>query len=218
MARTFIVVDDHPLFRAALAQVLSDAAEIRQANDLDELIGLLETETEVDLVLLDLHLPGAHGFSGLLLIRGQFPHVPVLVVSATADPLAAKRSLELGASGFFDKSAPVADMRLAVETILTGRTWSGRGPSAPATPAAPAESWRRLRSLTPQQVRVLMLLSAGKMNKQIGHELGISEGTVKAHVSAILQKLGVATRTGALLVARALDRGQMDDLSDSPSS
>ncbi len=218
MARTFIVVDDHPLFRAALAQVLSDTADIRQANDLEELIALLEAEPDVDLVLLDLHLPRAHGFSGLLLIRGQFPHVPVLVVSATDDPLAARRSLELGASGFFDKSAPVEDMRLAVETILAGQIWRGRGHATADTQATASEGFRRLRSLTPQQVRVLMLLSAGKMNKQIGYELGISEGTVKAHVSAILQKLDVGTRTGALLVARALERGQLDDVSNSPSS
>lgn len=210
MHRRFIVVDDHPLFRTALGQVLSDTADIAEAADVEELLKLLEAGPEVDLVLLDLHMPGVHGFSGLLLVRAQFPQVPVLVVSGIADENAIRRSLELGAAGYLKKSAPVTEIRQAVEAVIAGGTWPEEGMPEPG---GPAEDWQRLSKLTPQQVRVLMMLSQGLMNKQIAHELSISEATVKAHVSAILQKLDVDSRTQAVILAKSLEGAQLDALS-----
>jgi len=215
MHRRFIVVDDHPLFRTALGQVLSDTADIAEAGDVEELLTLLETGPDVDLVLLDLHMPGVHGFSGLLLVRAQFPQVPVLVVTAVDDNTALRRSLELGAAGYLRKSAPVAEIRQAVEEVIAGGTWPEDG--APAQPDGQAEDLQRLSKLTPQQVRVLMMLSQGLMNKQIAHELSISEATVKAHVSAILQKLDVDSRTQAVILAKSLEAGQLDTLASTPS-
>jgi DNA-binding NarL/FixJ family response regulator len=210
MHRRFIVVDDHPLFRTALGQVLSDTADIAEAADVEELLALLEAGPEVDLVLLDLHMPGVHGFSGLLLVRAQFPQVPVLVVSGVADGGAIRRSLELGAAGYLKKSAPVTEIRQAVEAVIAGGTWPDEGVPEPS---GSAEDWQRLSKLTPQQVRVLMMLSQGLMNKQIAHELSISEATVKAHVSAILQKLDVDSRTQAVILAKSLEGAQLDALS-----
>ncbi len=205
MARRFIVVDDHPLFRGALTQVLAGSAEIREAAGIDGLIEALGEDEDVDLVLLDLNIPGAHGFSGLLLVRAQFPQVPVLVVSGEDGPDLAVRCLELGAAGFLRKSATAADMRRAVDTVLEGGTWP---PDAGTQAGGAPNPWQRLASLSPQQVRVLMMMSAGQMNKQIAYELGIAEATVKAHVSAILLKLGVDSRTQAVLLASSLERSQ----------
>ncbi len=199
----FIIVDDHPLFRGALGQALGDAfaeAEVFEAGSLDELIERLGTTTDIDLVLLDLTMPGVHGVSGLLYLRAQHPEVPVAIVSASDDPGTIRHCLDCGASGFISKSQPVEAIRDAIRKIMAGEVWLPPDVDLSNLPTGEtAELVSRLSTLTPQQVRVLMMLGEGLLNKQIAFKLGVSEATIKAHVSAILQKLGVDSRTQAVI-------------------
>jgi DNA-binding NarL/FixJ family response regulator len=199
----FIIVDDHPLFRGALSQALGDAfaeAEVLQSGSLDELTQLLTTAGEIDLILLDLTMPGVHGVSGLLYLRAQHPEVPVVIVSASDDPSTIRQCLDCGASGFIPKSQPVEAMRDAIRRIMGGEVWLPTDIDlSNALAGEAAELVTRMSTLTPQQVRVLMMLGEGLLNKQIAFKLGVSEATIKAHVSAILQKLGVDSRTQAVI-------------------
>ena len=215
MAERFIVVDDHPLFRTALRHVLGGRAEIDELGSIDDLMARLGADADVDLILLDLHLPGAQGYSGLLLVRSEFPQVPVLVVSAIDDPDVVQHCLELGAGGYLRKTSPPETIREAVAAVLRGEVWPR---AVTRTSGGEHAAWRRLPTLSPQQVRVLMMLSSGLMNKQIAHELSISEATVKVHVSAILQKLGVDTRTQAAVLARSLERPGIIETEPPPSA
>ena len=211
MTRRIIIVDDHPLFRAALHQTLAGngSDQIEEAGDLAALTAALEADRDCDLVLLDLNMPGAHGFSGLLLLRAQYPEVPVMIISAVEDLNVIRRTLELGASGYLTKSVGPADIREAIETVLRGEVMVPEGVNLTIADEQ-TEIVRRLATLTPQQVRVLMMLSAGLMNKQIAYELTISEATVKAHVSSILQKLGVDSRTQAVIAASRIEEGHFE--------
>jgi DNA-binding NarL/FixJ family response regulator len=213
MTRRIIIVDDHPLFRAALRQTLaaSDDTRIEEAGDLIALNAALESDRECDLVLLDLNVPGAHGFSGLLLLRAQYPELPVMVISAVEDVKVIRRTFELGAAGYLTKSVGPAEIRAAIDTVLSGEIFVPDGVSL-GTADDQAELIGRLATLTPQQIRVLMMLSDGLMNKQIAYELSISEATVKAHVSSILQKLGVDSRTQAVIAAARIEQGQFETL------
>jgi len=207
-----VIADDHPLFRGALRESISgllEKVEIAEAGTFDDLVGLLDRGSDVDLVLLDLTMPGARGFSGLMYMRAQYPSVPVIVVSANDDPATIRRCMGFGASGFIPKTLGVDAMRAAISRILGGGVWTppdvdlGAGSDAEA-----AELMARMATLTPQQVRVLMMLSEGLLNKQIAYQLSVSEATVKAHVSAILQKLGVESRTQAVIAAAKIEAGQ----------
>jgi DNA-binding NarL/FixJ family response regulator len=212
-----IIVDDHPLFRAALRQTLIGVS-VEEAGDLPALNAALEADRDCDLVLLDLNMPGAHGFSGLLLLRAQYPEVPVMIISAVEDPQIIRRTFELGAAGYLPKSAGPAEIRAAIDTVLSGGIAVPDGVGLGAGDEQTALV-RRLATLTPQQIRVLMMLSDGLMNKQIAFELAISEATVKAHVSSILQKLDVDSRTQAVIAAARIERGQFEQLlapSDAP--
>lgn len=202
---TIIIADDHPLFRGALRQAVGSllpGSKVIEAGGLDELTATLERDKDIDLVLLDLTMPGVQGFSGLLYLRAQFPQVPVVIVSAHEDVAVIRRALEFGASGFVPKSLTIDQIGSALTTILSGGMWTPPDVdlSAPDDQEI-AELLRGLALLTPQQVRVLMMLSEGLLNKQIAYELGVSEATVKAHVSAILQKLRVDSRTQAVIAA-----------------
>ena len=209
-----VIADDHPLFRGALREAVSGAfggAEIGEAGTLEEVTDLLELPGagEVDLILLDLRMPGVRGFSGLMYLRAQYPSVPIVVVSANDDPAVIRRCMEFGASGFFPKTLGADALRAAIARVLAGEVWTP--PDVDLTVKSDAESAAmiaRLATLTPQQVRVLMMLSGGLLNKQIAYELGVSEATVKAHVSAILQKLGVDSRTQAVIAAGRIEAGQ----------
>jgi len=210
----FIIVDDHPLFRAALRQTLSGvdgAMRVDEAGDLNALNAALEADRDCDLVLLDLNMPGAHGFSGLLLLRAQYPDIPVMIISAVEDPKVIRRTFELGAAGYLTKSVSPADIRAAIDTVLKGEVYVPDGINL-GTDDDQTQFIRRLSTLTPQQIRVLMMLSDGLMNKQIAYELSISEATVKAHVSSILQKLDVDSRTQAVIAASRIEQGQFEQL------
>jgi len=185
------------------------AASIDEAGAFGELTALLEKESDIDLVLLDLSMPGVSGFSGLIYLRAQYPAIPVVVVSASDDGDTIRRSMEFGASGFIPKRYGIETLREAIGKVMNGDVWtpSDIDLSAGVDPDM-AKLRDRLITLTPQQVRVLMMLSEGLLNKQIAYELGVSEATIKAHVSAILQKLGVESRTQAVIVAAKISGSQ----------
>ncbi|MEQ8445736.1 MAG: response regulator transcription factor [Pelagibacterium sp.] len=214
MSHRIIIVDDHPLFRAALRQTLEggdSGMAFEEAGDIEGLSAALEANRDCDLVLLDLNMPGVRGFSGLLLLRAQFPEIPVMIVSAVEDTAVIRRCFDLGASGFLSKSETAARIRESINTILAGGLWVPEGVSLDGQDEQ-TEVLARLATLTPQQIRVLMMLSDGLMNKQIAYELSISEATVKAHVSAILQKLNVDSRTQAVIAAAKIEQGQFAQL------
>lgn len=206
-----LIADDHPLFRGALRQALEgmvEGVELHEAGDLDEMSSALERDREIDLVLLDLAMPGVHGFSGLIFLRGQHPSVPVIVVSGNEDRSVVRRCIDLGAAGYIPKTTQPETMRAAILTVLEGGAWAPPDVDLSIVEDSEAShAARRLSTLTPQQVRVLMMLSQGLLNKQIAYELSVSEATVKAHVSAILQKLGVESRTQAVIAAAKIDSG-----------
>jgi len=207
-----LIADDHPLVLGALRQAVSGAvpgAFIHEASDFESLAAALEEKPVMDLVLLDLSMPGVRGFSGLLFLRAERPSVPVIVVSGNDDRAVMRHCLEFGASAFVPKSLDMASMQAAIRAVLDGARWMP--PDFDLAARTDPESGalvRRLSSLTPQQVRVLMMLSQGLLNKQIAYELSVSEATVKAHVSAILQKLDVDSRTQAVILAAKIERVQ----------
>ena len=210
-----VIADDHPLFRDALRQAVASvliSAKIDEAGSFEDLTALLEQDSDVDLILLDLTMPGISGFSGLIYLRAQYPAIPVVIVSASDDVGTIRRSLDFGASGFIPKRFGVETLRDAIAKVMDGDVWVP--PDTDLSSAADPEMARlrdRLVTLTPQQVRVLMMLSQGLLNKQIAYELGVSEATIKAHVSAILQKLGVESRTQAVITRRSLDVKTADE-------
>lgn len=205
---TILVADDHPLFREALRNAVARAlpnAQLREADSVDALYALVEREPDADLLLLDLNMPGAHGFSALVHLRAHVPQLPVMVVSAREEPAVMRRALDHGAVGFLPKSADATTLGEAIDTVLAGDRWAP--PAALKAPAAAADEHdaaQRVRELTPQQFRVLQMLGDGLLNKQIAYELGVSEATIKAHMTAILRKLGANNRTQAVLIAGKL--------------
>lgn len=225
MARSMtrlLIADDHPLFRAALGQAAIehlDACDVLEASDLPGLLHALSTHPDVDLVLLDLHMPGSHGLSGLATLRGQHPSVVVLVVSAHDEPQVVRRVLDHGAAGFIPKSAAPGEISEAVAAVLNCGNWlpPELARSVAALPSNPADAdlASRLARLTEQQYRVLGLLAEGLMNKQIADRLSIQERTVKAHATAIFEKLKVRNRTQASVLLRSLDLSEVARISPS---
>jgi DNA-binding NarL/FixJ family response regulator len=208
-----VIVDDHPLFRDALKQTLAASFKdlrLSEAGSLEEL-GVVMEQGGVDLVLLDLTMPGVQGFSGLMYLRAANPQIPVVIVSANESPSVIRRCLEFGASGFIPKSMPVSRIREAIGAILNGEFWIPEEIDLGQSTGRNAKVVERLSTLTPQQFRVLMMLGEGLLNKQIAYQLGVSEATVKAHVSAILQKLGVESRTQAVIAVKKIESGEMAD-------
>ena len=207
-APTILVADDHPLFREALKGAVSrllPEARLVESDSADALFASAEDNADADLVLLDLNMPGAHGFSALVHLRAVHPQLPVVVVSAREEASVVRRALEHGAAGFIPKSSPPATIRDAIAAVLEGGHWAP--PQAEQAEGLAPEEARiaaRLQELTPQQFRVLGMLGSGLLNKQIAHALGVSEATVKAHMTAILRKLGASNRTQAVLMAGKL--------------
>ena len=198
----FVIADDHPLFRGALKHALSSFgdARIEEVGYFDAAKASVVANDDIDLLLLDLTMPGSSGLSGLVALRGISSNFPVVIVSARDDAETVRRAIELGASGFISKSAGMDQIRRAVETVLAGGIALPDGLDlGEERDAEVSDLIQRLQSLTPQQSRVLTMLAEGLLNKQIAYELGVSEATIKAHVSAILQKLGVDSRTQAVI-------------------
>ncbi|HZX71078.1 MAG TPA: response regulator transcription factor [Rhodanobacter sp.] len=212
---SLLIADDHPLFRAALRQAAEQSlpgCRVREAADLEAVLAALGAEPDTDLVLLDLHMPGSQGLSGLAALRAQHPGVAVLVVSAHDEPRVVRRVLDHGAAGFIPKSASPADIGEAIRCVLD--CGSSLPPDlAEAVAALPVDPTDtdlacRLARLTEQQSRVLGLLAEGLLNKQVADRLSIQERTVKAHVTAIFEKLQVRNRTQASMLLKSLELGE----------
>ena len=209
---TLLIADDHPLFRAALRGAAADAVaqlQVLEAESLQGVLAALESQPDVDLVLLDLHMPGNHGLAGLAAIRAQYPAVAGVVVSANDEPRVVRRALDHGAAGYLPKSSGLDELRDAIRSVLACEQWL---PASLRATVARAQSSQqdtelaaRLASLSPQQFRVLTLVAQGLLNKQIADRLDVQERTVKAHLSAIFERLGVRNRTQASVVLRELE-------------
>jgi DNA-binding NarL/FixJ family response regulator len=198
---SFLIADDHPMVRDALASALAQAfagARIATAATLAQVQAELEREPETDALLLDLDMPGMDGLTGVALLRSGHPIVPIIVVSAARDAAVVRRAYEFGASAYIDKSASLEEIVETVSAVLDGEIFTPPEP-------LPADTFaQRAAQLTPQQWRVLALMVQGDQNKQIAYKLGVGEATVKAHVTVILRKLGVRSRTQAVIEARTL--------------
>ncbi|WNW11311.1 response regulator transcription factor ErdR [Pseudomonas sp. DTU_2021_1001937_2_SI_NGA_ILE_001] len=210
MTYDILIADDHPLFRSALHQALSlglgPQVRLVEAESIAQIEERLVEKSDWDLVLLDLNMPGAYGFSGLVLLRGQYPQVPVVMVSAQEEAAVVVRAKEFGASGFIPKSSPLETIQQAVRAVLDGDAWwPPQADEAVSVSAEAKAASAGLASLTPQQFRVLTMVCEGLLNKQIAYELNVSEATIKAHVTAIFRKLGVRTRTQAALLLQQLE-------------
>lgn len=212
-AQTFLIADDHPMFRAAVAHALQsemEAAQVLEAASRSALEKALQGDALVDLVLLDLTMPGAIGFSSLLWLRSEYPDLPVLVISSNDRPRTVRRAQQFGAAGFVSKAAPVETLSRAVQCVMSGQLWFE------TTRAEHSESdavlMTRLAQLTPQQFRVLMLMAEGLLNKQIADRLGLAENTVKIHVTGVLSKLECRSRTQAAVLVKSLDIDEDESL------
>ncbi len=206
---SFLIADDHPLFRSALQQVIKQLypqAHLYEAASVAELQQQAEQHRDVELLLLDLHMPGALGYSALSWFSGQYPDTPVIMISANSYPETVRRALDHGAAGFLSKSAEVTDMADCIARVMAGERGlhpglnaAGNGASLQSLDIADA-----LSSLTPQQFRVVSMLVEGLLNKQIAYELNVKEATIKAHMTEIFRKLGVHSRTQAVLAIGSL--------------
>jgi DNA-binding NarL/FixJ family response regulator len=207
-----LIVDDHPLYRLALKGAVAAACtncKIFEAASVGGLFDALELHPRVDLLLLDLNLPGAFGFNALAHLRGSRPELPIIVVSASDDPRTIRRALAFGAQSFVSKSADAATIGDSVQAVLRGEIVARAGMTPERDPGEDDDALeiaQRMAQLTPQQFRVLGMLCAGRPNKQIGEDLQVTEATIKAHVTVILRKLGAANRTQAVLLAGRLAR------------
>ena len=206
---TLLIADDHPLYRDALRGALSVSLQdlkLLEAEDLPSTIKVLE-ETDIDLLLLDLHMPGSNDLFGLLHILKLYPDLPVAVVSGTEDANIISKIVGVGALGFIPKTASSDEIAKAIQTILDGDVWLPDGISDKIEEVD--EEFSKLAdsvaSLTPSQYKVLCYMRDGLLNKQIGYNLDIAEATVKAHVTAIFRKLGINNRTQAVLIASQLE-------------
>ncbi|PHQ25433.1 DNA-binding response regulator [Marinobacter guineae] len=219
-AYKILIADDHPLFREAISSVIASGfagSEIIETADLDSALEITRENDDLDLILLDLNMPGMHGLTGLITLRNEAPTIPVVIVSAEEDKQVVLQAITYGACGFITKSSPRAQMTEAIQQILNGNVYL---PSDIIRTGKESSSNRRsrhednpispelLNSLTRRQLLVLERMSKGESNKQIAYNLNIAETTVKAHVSAILRKLGVHNRVQAILSASDVDFSQ----------
>jgi len=218
-AYKILIADDHPLFREAISSVIAsgfEGSEILETDDLDSALIIAKENDDLDLILLDLNMPGMHGLNGLITLRNEAPIIPVVIVSAEEEKQVVLQAITYGAVGFITKSSPRVKMTEAIQQILngnvylpsdiirTGKESSGRRRRNDDNPVSP----ELLNSLTRRQLLVLERMSKGESNKQIAYNLNIAETTVKAHVSAILRKLSVHNRVQAILSASDVDFSQ----------
>jgi DNA-binding NarL/FixJ family response regulator len=203
---SFIVADDHPMVRDALALALRGAfpkAEVALAGTLDEASAAIAARPDVDLVVLDLDMPGMQGLAGVSSLRASYPSAPLVIVSATRNAAAMRQVVEMGAAGFIPKSAPMEEIIASVRAVMRGEIVLP--PSAgDALSSTDADLATRAARMTPQQHRVFALMAEGKPNKIIAYDMQIGEATVKAHVTEILRKMGVHSRTQAIVLAQRL--------------
>jgi DNA-binding NarL/FixJ family response regulator len=208
---SILIVDDHPLFVEALKLVIQNEfpkARLSEATSIESARAVLDKEGPFDLLLLDLSMPGTRGLEGLIELRTRHPKLPIVVVSALQDPRIVHEVMTCGAAGFISKSTRGSELGRAIREVVSGSIVLPKGyqpPQANAPPSTTSDLTARLATLTPQQVRVLQMLRQGLLNKQIAYDLGVGETTVKAHVSEILRKLKVSSRTQAVIEATRID-------------
>ncbi len=205
----FHIADDHPLFRSALLEVINHNfgdVSITESSDLESTLKALTENPDIDLLLLDLHMPGSQDLFGLITVREKFPSVPVTVVSANENPSIINRAVGHGASGYIPKSASAKVLHEAIKALTEGERWLPPHVPPKISPISSEEKSlaAKVAALTPQQYRVLCYLREGWLNKQIGFELGVTEATIKAHITAIFRKLGVSNRTQAVIMLSQL--------------
>ncbi len=205
-----LIVDDHPLFVEALEQVIQGTfadANVTKATSIETARAALDERTPFDLVLLDLSMPGTRGLEGVIELRTRYPKLPIVVISALEDSRIIHEVMQCGVAGFISKSTRVGDLGRSLQDVMDGMVVVPKGYEPPYEGAASdtSELAARISTLTPQQVRVLHMLRQGLLNKQIAYDLGVGETTVKAHVSEILRKLKVASRTQAVIEAAKID-------------
>ena len=210
-----VIADDHPLFRNALRQALSNAFNHTQwveADSAEALETVLDSkDCQFDLILLDLQMPGSHGYSTLIHLRTHYPDIPVVVISAHEDINTISRAVHYGSSGFIPKSASMEALTDALTAILYGDIWLPAGTELQPVSDDPTDKMAsRLSDLTPQQYRVLQMFAEGLLNKQIAYDFGVSEATIKAHATAIFRKLGVRNRTQAVIALQQLEMEKVD--------
>jgi DNA-binding NarL/FixJ family response regulator len=218
---TFIVADDHPLFRDALIHAIGNCvqnARVVEADSLDSLQAVVEENPDADLLFLDLNMPGVSGFSALAYIRNNHASLPTVIVSAMDEPGIIRRAIQHGASGFIPKSSPISTIEDGIKAVLDGEVWLPSGVDLRDTGLSGDEVnvAESVSKLTPHQFRVLMMLSEGLLNKQIAYQLGVSEATIKAHVTAIFRKMNVNNRTQAVLAVQQL-KIDSPTMSEAPS-
>ena len=200
-----LVADDHPLFREALSGALGpyfENAQILEAGSLDAALAILNEYDGIELVLLDLNMPGGEYFNGIITLREQYPNIPIGVVSGSDTVEVVAQVMSLGAQGFIPKVSATREMAQAIVDIIAGKKWLPEGMEEELDKVDDELKLllQRFRELTPKQIQVLSFLRAGLMNKQIAHEMNVTEATIKAHISAILRKLEINTRTQAVLL------------------
>ena len=213
-ALRLLLVDDHPLFREALASAIALAfpkAALHEADGIRAACEILGQNPAIDLTLLDLSMQGVTGFEGLTTIRARFPRVPILIVSGVTEPRVMQEALRHGAAGFVPKAVDKATLTRAISEVLGGALFMPPDLAAAPPPARGSDKApiaERVARLTPQQMRVLGMIRQGKLNKQIAYELQVGDSTVKAHVSEILRKLEVISRTQIVIETAYLDFDQ----------
>ena len=206
---TFQVADDHPLFRHAILDVIKrhyPDSIVNASHDLDGTIRDLEKNPDTDLLLLDIHMPGSQDLFGLIMVRQKFPTIPVAIISATDKNSTINRAIGHGACGYIPKSCAPHDICAAISSMLKGDHWVPEDIRSNLRPIDKEEKdiAGKVATLTPQQYRVLCYLREGWLNKQIGYEMGLTEATIKAHITAIFRKLGITNRTQTVITLNKL--------------
>jgi len=204
-----ILADDHPLFRQALSITLKSHftnTEIFGAQNIPELEQHLQNQSNADILLLDLDIPGAQGFNSLITVRRSYPNLGVIIISGFEDKETIHKAMSFGAAGFIPKSTPVPEMVIAIKEVLKGKLWTPDGNFD--SNIQPPSVDDKIASLTPKQHKILLMFADGLLNKQIAYELGLSESTIKSHASTIFLKLGVRNRTQAVIVLNELQLNQ----------
>jgi DNA-binding NarL/FixJ family response regulator len=219
--RSILVIDDHPLYCDALASTLErlfDSRSVRKATSLQDGLRQMSSRVRLDLVMLDLKLPDATGISGFIKVKNRLPDVPVLVISAESSDESVGALMSAGAAGFIPKDASVQVLQQALLEIKEGRRFFPPGftpsPKSRNSDLSTQQIARKIADLTPQQSRIMKLICAGKPNKQIAYELSLAEATVKAHITALLRRLGVSNRTQAAMMVNSISLGGEPHISD----
>ena len=210
MINKIIIADDHPLFRSALTSGVSMEFEQCEIIEVDSCSSLRESvgkHDDCDLILLDLCMPGVHGFSGLIFLRAQYPDIPVVIISGTEDVETVRQAIDYGAAGYIIKSSSLLEIVKALKMVLDGGLYLPSDMVEDVKKAKPEKDEFAicLGNLTPKQFTVLSYMAEGMLNKQIAAQIQVSEATVKAHVTAILNKLNVSSRTQAVIALKGMD-------------